>query len=260
VICLPLGAYSFYVKAIVVFILYAACGILLTRKASKRESNISLVILGIPPLLVYSFVHITEFKDTIIAFTSSFAFLLGILFAILWNSKIRKSFLIGATLIILPIWSIVLTDQFIRYADTSEVKVGSNAKLKQIVITDRTGENRAEDLLQYKILILNFWNTGCGVCKKEFPIFNSIYTDLKNKAGVKIISVNVPLQRDSIDQAHNYVAAAGYKFPVYYMEQKEAFEAFGITSYPTILMIKGGNKVELIEDINELETTILSAE
>lgn len=260
VACAVIGGYSFYIKAFVSVILYFSVNLALCRNLdSAKYSWIVLAILGIIPFSVYTFIHATNFNESIAALPSSFAFLLGLGFAVLWQSNLRKISIIIPAVLITPIYSILLTDQLIQHSDTSEVITGESRDLSQIKCTDSTGKIITTELLKHEILVMNFWNTGCGVCKREFPRFNEIIAKYTDQPRVKIVSINVPLPRDSGGQAWKYVLTNKYSFPVYFLSQQESLSKFGITSFPTLLLIRNGKDVELINDINDLEHEINEA-
>lgn len=260
VVCAYLGSFSFYFKSIVSILLYFSVSVPLCRKLENANHGwVVFATLGSIPFAVYTFIHATNFKESIAALPSSFAFLLGLLFAILWRTKLRKITIIIPAVIITPLYSILLTDQLILYSDSSEVITGESRDLSQMRCTDSTGKTVTADLLKHEILVMNFWNTGCGVCKREFPMFNEIITKYDNQPRVKIVSINVPLPRDSGGQAWEYVLTNKFSFPVYFISQQESLSKFGITSYPTLLLIRNGKDVELINDINDLENTVNEA-
>lgn len=260
VACAVIGGYSFYIKAFVSVVLYFSVYLVLCRNLdSAKHRWVVLATLGIIPLVVYTFIHSNNFNDSIPALPSSYAFLLGLLFAILWQLKLRKILLLIGAVIITPLYSILLTNQLTEYTNTSEVITGNNRELSNIVILDAKGNIVTPDLLKNEILILNFWNTGCGVCKQEFPHFEELAIKYNTHARVKLVSVNVPMPRDSGNQGLKYIESKNYKIPAYYMIQRDASSAFGITSFPTLLLIRNGKDVELINDINDLEHEINEA-
>jgi len=87
-----------------------------------------------------------------------------------------------------------------------------------------------------KPLVLEFWNSGCVKCIKDFPKFQDFYNN--NFDQFRIVSVNVPLRRDKERHfnAQKFIDSLGFNFPVYSMDAKDAKE-IGINSYPTVLVI-----------------------
>ena len=71
-----------------------------------------------------------------------------------------------------------------------------------------------------KPVVLNFWASWCGPCKREMPDFESIYQELGED--VEFMMVNVTDgSRETRDSAAEFIAGEGYTFPVYYDSQLE---------------------------------------
>lgn len=87
-----------------------------------------------------------------------------------------------------------------------------------------------------KPLVLNFWASWCGPCKREMPDFESIYQELGED--VEFMMVNVTDgSRETRDSAAEFIAGEGYTFPVYYDSQLEAATAYGVYSIPSTYFI-----------------------
>lgn len=87
-----------------------------------------------------------------------------------------------------------------------------------------------------KPIVLNFWASWCGPCKREMPDFESIYQELGED--VEFMMVNVTDgSRETRDSAAEFIAGEGYTFPVYYDSQLEAATAYGVYSIPSTYFI-----------------------
>jgi peroxiredoxin len=61
-----------------------------------------------------------------------------------------------------------------------------------------------------KDVILNFWATWCGYCRKQLPYIEEVYEKYSD-TGLTVLAVNA---MESHDQAADYIAKQGFTFPV----------------------------------------------
>lgn len=74
--------------------------------------------------------------------------------------------------------------------------------------------------LNAKYIMLDFWNSDCGICRKEFPHFQKVYDKYKEK--VQIASVFIIRKKNqTIQDAQSIIQKGGYDFPVWAVEQND---------------------------------------
>ena len=92
-----------------------------------------------------------------------------------------------------------------------------------------------------KPIVLNFWATWCGYCKREMPDFDKAY---KENPDVVFLRINAT---DGVyetrEKADAYVAAEGFSFPVYYDVSSLAQNAYNLSGYPTTVFINAQGDV-----------------
>lgn len=92
-----------------------------------------------------------------------------------------------------------------------------------------------------KTVLLDFWNTSCGVCFRKFPILQKKYDELSENPDIVILAVNIELERDSAMAAFEVLSSKGYTFPNL-KASKKMDSIFGIVVYPTVLILQD-NKI-----------------
>lgn len=110
------------------------------------------------------------------------------------------------------------------------------------------------DFYLNKIVLLDFWNTSCGVCFKKFPELENLYQKHRQEKNFILQSVNIPISRDTLGMAFKMVDQKNrYSFPVV-VGNEEMRAAFNISAYPTVLLIDHGKvifrgRLELVEKV-----------
>ena len=89
-----------------------------------------------------------------------------------------------------------------------------------------------------KYVILDFWNSSCGVCFREFPKFEEQYMKYSSNNDVAIFAINVKLHRDKEGVSFEIFSERGYSFPtLQYGQLEDAKNVFGVTAYPTVVVL-----------------------
>lgn len=89
-----------------------------------------------------------------------------------------------------------------------------------------------------KVVMLNFWASWCGPCRKEMPLIDSMYQRY-GPAGFILYGVNV--EEDNTD-AKKLLKELGVTFPALFDTESKAGTLYKIDAMPTTVMIdKIGN-------------------
>ncbi len=96
--------------------------------------------------------------------------------------------------------------------------------------------------LKGKIVVLNFWATWCGPCRKEIPGFLDVYRQYKEE-GLEIVGVS--LDRDGWKDVGSFVEQAKINYPVVLGDIVLTDAYGGIDAIPaTFIIDRQGNVVK----------------
>ena len=84
--------------------------------------------------------------------------------------------------------------------------------------------------------VVNFWASWCGPCQSEMPFFDTMAQEYEGKVAFMMVNMTDG-SRETIETAAEYIAEAGYTFPVYYDTEYSAVYAYGIRSLPTTILV-----------------------
>lgn len=87
-----------------------------------------------------------------------------------------------------------------------------------------------------KPVVINFWATWCGFCVKEFPAFQNVYDEYKDKVNFMMVNVTDG-QQETLKSAKTFIKENNYTFPVYYDTELTASNIYGAYSIPITVLI-----------------------
>ncbi|MEO8154855.1 MAG: TlpA disulfide reductase family protein [Rhizobacter sp.] len=93
-----------------------------------------------------------------------------------------------------------------------------------------------------KVVLVNFWATWCGPCRKEMPHLNRI-ADKYRASGLVLLGVNVD---DDARNAAETAAKLGIKFPVLLDTDKKVSRLYDLNSMPSTLVIDRNGRVRFL--------------
>lgn len=138
-----------------------------------------------------------------------------------------------------------------------ERKTAIGAQAPDIALTDPDGKIRKLSSLKGKVVLIDFWASWCGPCRKENPNVVAVYQKYHD-LGFEIYSVSLDKDRDSWLKA---IAKDNLLWPDHVSDLKywksEGAAAYGVTSIPyTVLVDKKGRIVAKKLRGEELENKV----
>lgn len=87
------------------------------------------------------------------------------------------------------------------------------------------GEIISSGDLKGKVVVLDFWATWCGPCRKTFPLLEKVYQDYRNHPKVVFYVVNTSWNQDTMEKARDFIEKNGYNLPFVYDEGAKLSDA-----------------------------------
>lgn len=95
-----------------------------------------------------------------------------------------------------------------------------------------------------RVVVLSFWATWCGPCRRELPVLDSLAALLDSTQAVRVYAVNVGETKAQVDE---FVRESGLKLSVLYDSAEVAARLYSVTALPTLVVIDKNGKVILAE-------------
>ena len=115
--------------------------------------------------------------------------------------------------------------------------------------------------LKGQVVLLDFWASWCGPCKKSFPWMNEMQARY-GPAGLRIVAINLDEQREAADRVLAQVPA---KFTIGFDTQGTTPGLFGVKGMPSSVLIGANGFIDSLhagfrdEDAAALEKRIAQA-
>ena len=93
-----------------------------------------------------------------------------------------------------------------------------------------------------KPLVINFWATWCPYCIDEMGDFQSMYDDYGDRVSFAFIDATDGT-RETIEEAKAWVDEHAYTMPFYYDINREAVSSFGISAFPTTVVVSAEGEI-----------------
>ena len=105
-------------------------------------------------------------------------------------------------------------------------------------LPSRDGKTVTLESLKGKVVMLNFWASWCGPCRKELPLLDQMYKRY-GKQGFALLGVNV--DAESAD-AEKLLKVTPVTFPVLFDKESKVSQLYNVNAMPSSVFIdRNGN-------------------
>lgn len=109
-------------------------------------------------------------------------------------------------------------------------------------LASNTGDNVRLAEQRGKVVMLNFWASWCGPCRKEMPLLDAMYQRY-SAAGFVLYGVNV--EEDNTD-AKKLIKELGVTFPILYDTESKASSLYNVDAMPTTVVIDKKGQIRFV--------------
>ena len=100
-------------------------------------------------------------------------------------------------------------------------------------LTTQDGKQVSLADLKGQVVMINFWATWCGPCRKEMPLLDALYKRY-SKLGFTLVGVNV---EEDPSGAGAYLEETPVSFPILFDSNNEVSELYDVNAMPSTVMV-----------------------
>lgn len=105
---------------------------------------------------------------------------------------------------------------------------------------DLTGKELRSDAFAGKVMIVDFWATWCGPCRRSIPAFIELYEEYKDK-GLAVVGISLDQKGPSV--VRPFVKSHNIEYPIVMGNQRVVNDFGGIRGIPTAFIISQDGKI-----------------
>jgi len=129
---------------------------------------------------------------------------------------------------------LMCVSMFMLTAVQAESDMAPNFTLKS-----RSGKNIKLSEFRGQVVMINFWASWCGPCRKEMPLLEKLYKKYK-ALGFVILGVNVD---DKPKQAEALLKQIDINFPILFDTDKKISAKYKVTAMPSSFFVDRDGKL-----------------
>ncbi len=106
-------------------------------------------------------------------------------------------------------------------------------------LANRAGGEVSLADLKGQVVMINFWASWCGPCRKEFPALDQIYAKYK-PMGFALVAINVESEKSD---AEKFLATTPASFPILFDPDNKVSGSYGVSAMPTTVLVDRQGRV-----------------
>lgn len=246
------GAFGQLVAFPITGLLFFFGGILLLRKNPFQNKKIGyLFIFGLFPSILFG-MSIFSFNDPgFIGKPQTFILLISIIFAFIFYKKSYPQLIrIGAMFVLfLAASTALLPNYYIWRVENKHNFEILEKDLPDLTVFDEDGNQLDLKKADGKIIVLDIWNSSCGICIKKFPDFEKLKDEFSKDSSMVFYTLNLPMQRFLEEKQDVEKYTNPYSFGKLYAD-KNVQDQLKINAVPQYMIIDKNKKVRYLGTLN----------
>jgi len=109
----------------------------------------------------------------------------------------------------------------------------SKTLASDFTLKSQSGENVRLEEMRGDVILINFWASWCGPCRKEMPYLDDLQKDFSN-LGFTVLGINV---EENSDSAKDFIDELKVSFPVLFDNKQLVSQLYKVDSMPMTVMI-----------------------
>ena len=103
------------------------------------------------------------------------------------------------------------------------------------------GKEFSLQALRGQVVLLDFWATWCGPCRKDLPALEKIYGEFRDR-GLVMVGMNAGEDKETVSK---FLAANRLSYPIALAAGMEILQNYSVTAFPTLVLIDRDGKIVL---------------
>ncbi|WP_411334459.1 thiol-disulfide oxidoreductase ResA [Metabacillus indicus] len=150
----------------------------------------------------------------------------------LWIRTVILGILLGA--VIYTIYTNII------HKDPNKTVVMADAEAPDFILPNLNGDLVKLSDLRGKAVLVNFWGSWCGPCKREMPALQDSYNQYREH-DFEVITINIEESNFAVE---NYFEENNLSLPAVLDKEGQVYDAYGIYNLPASIFIKADGTVE----------------